>query len=226
MIRFAAFDMDGTLVDVASSWAAVHAFFGESNGEALRLFETDQIDDAEFMRRDIQLWWKHRPEITVQDLDEILASVPLMPGARELFEGLHRARIRTAIISGGIDLLARRIGRELGVDYVLANGFRVEASGRLTGEGLIRVPIKGKEEVLARVQAQLGVVPEDTASVGNSSIDVGLFRRSRIGIAFQPEDAEVRRHATAVVTERNLAALLPLLLPDPPGGAPPHQKAF
>jgi len=213
VIRLVAFDMDGTLVDVKSSWAAVHDHFGDSNAEAVRLFETDQIDDVEFMRRDIALWWKHNPRITVDDLEAILARVPLMPGAVELFQGLRERHVLTAIVSGGIDLLARRIGRELGVDYVLANGFRVDSGGRLTGEGTVRVPIKGKEEVLRGIQAQLGVGPDETASVGNSDIDVGLFRRSRIGVAFLPEDDRVRAHATSIVEVKDLRRVLPLLFP-------------
>jgi phosphoserine phosphatase len=223
MIRLAAFDMDGTLVDARSSWAHVHDFFGESNSEALRLFLANQIDDAEFIRRDIRLWWKHDPALTLGRLEEILATVRLMPGADELFRGLRQRRVVTAIVSGGIDLLARRIARELSIDYVLANGFRVDATGRLTGEGLIRVPIKRKEEVLARIQAQLGIPPEETASVGNSEIDVGLFRRSRVGIAFEPEDDLVRQHATAVLTDRDLRRVLDVLdsVPDPTG--PPKQ---
>jgi phosphoserine phosphatase len=211
VIRFVAFDMDGTLVDVVSSWAAVHDHFGESNSESVRLFMTDQIDDHEFLRRDIAIWWRHKPDISVQDLEGILASVPLMPGAHALFDALHARGIRTAIVSGGIDILAKRVGRELGIDYVLANGFRVEASGRLTGGGIIRVPIKAKEAALAGIQAQLGFTPAETASVGNSEIDVGLFRRSRVGIAFRPEDDLVRQHATAVVTEKDLTKVLPVL---------------
>ena len=227
MIRFVAFDMDGTLVDVRSSWAAVHDHFGERNDEALRLFVEGRIDDEEFLRRDIQLWWKHAPRINVEELEAILAEVPLMPGAHALFDGLHARGVRTAIVSGGIDLLAKRVARQLGIDYALANGFRVDAHGRLTGEGIIRVPIKNKEEVLRRVQAQLGVVPEETASVGNSDIDVGLFRRSAVGVAFQPEDDHVVRHATAVVREKDLARVLDVLFPDaPPGAAPRAGKAF
>ncbi len=87
----------------------------------------------------------------------------------------------------------------------------MNAEGRLTGEGIVRVPIHGKEGVLAQLQRQLGVTPEETASVGNSEIDVGLFRRSRVGVAFRPEDDTVRNAATAVVTERNLARVLDAL---------------
>ena len=218
MIRFVAFDMDGTLVDVDSSWAAVHSYFGDQNAEALRLFLAGEIDDEEFIRRDVALWWRHRPTISVQELETILAQVPLMPGAQELFAGLHARHVHTAIVSGGIDLLARRIGKELGIDYVLANGFRVNANGRLTGEGIIRVPIKDKEAVLAQVQRQLGFTPEDSGAVGNSEIDVGMFRRARIGVAFQPADDAVIAGATQVVTERNLARVLDCLFP-PSGGA-------
>lgn len=211
MIRLVAFDMDGTLVDAPSSWAWVHRHFGENNDESVRLFLNGQIDDAEFIRRDIRLWRRHLPAISVEDIEAILADVPLMPGAHTLFDGLHQRRIMTAIVSGGIDLLARRIGRDLGVDYVLANGFVVDASGRLTGEGRIRVPIKEKEAVLAQVQTQLGVTPDVTAAVGNSDIDVGMFRRARVGIAVRPEDEIVRRHATHVVGNGDLAAILPTL---------------
>ncbi len=217
MLRLVAFDMDGTLVDVASSWAAVHAHFGEQNAEGLRRFLADEIDDEEFIRTDIEIWRRHRPGLALDDLETILAEVPLMPGAAELFDGLRRRGVRTAIVSGGIDLLARRIARELRIDVALANGFRVRSDGRLTGEGIVRVPIHGKEGVLAQLQTQLGVTAEETASVGNSAIDVGLFRRSRLGVAFLPEDDAVRRGADRVVAERDLARVLEALDAFPPG---------
>jgi phosphoserine phosphatase len=223
MLKLVALDMDGTLVDVASSWGAVHAYFGDSNTEGLQAFMDNRIDDAEFVRSDVRIWWRHRPQLSRRDLEEILGLVPLMPGAHRLIDGLHERGIRTAIVSGGVDVLAERIARELGIDRVLANGFATDGDGRLTGEGIIRVPIWGKEEVLARLQAELGVAPAETGSVGNSEIDVGLFRRSRVGVAFLPADETVRRGATAVVTERHLERVLPYLV----GGseAPPAAPA-
>jgi phosphoserine phosphatase len=212
--KLVAFDMDGTLVDAASSWGAVHEHFGDHNEEGLRLFNAGEIGDEEFIRRDIAVWWRHNPDIAIEDLESILESVPLMPGANALLAGLHRAHVRTAIVSGGIDVLAKRVGRELGIDIVLANGFRVDQNGRLTGEGIIRVPIRDKESVLRKLQADLGVTPAETGSVGNSEIDVGLFRRSTVGVAFLPEDDLVRRGATDIVEEKDLERLLPILLAD------------
>ena len=225
-ISFVAFDMDGTLLDVPSSWGEVHRFFGERNTEALRLFLDNKIDDREFLRRDLALWRRHRPEITERELGEILQSVPLMPGAHELFDALHARQIRTAIVSGGLDVVAQRIGRELGVDRVLANGFVLDGNGRLTDEGIIRVPIKRKGEVVSQLQREFGLSVAECAAVGNSEIDVSMFQQARVAVAFLPEDDVVRRHATHVVTEKDLGLVIGPLTDEatpsstrpPPGG--------
>ncbi len=208
--------MDGTLVDVDSSWGAVHAHFGEQNADGLRRFLANEIDDEEFIRTDIEIWRRHAPRLDVQELERILADVPLMPGAERLVRGLRARGARTAIVSGGIDLLARRVARELGIDVALANGFRVTSEGCLTGEGIVRVPVHGKEGVLEQLQRQLGVAPAETAAVGNSEIDVGLFRRSRLGVAFLPADDTVRQRADRVVAERDLGRVLDALDDFPP----------
>jgi phosphoserine phosphatase len=220
-VKFVAFDMDGTLLDVPSSWAEVHRFFGEKNTEALHLFLTDQIDDQEFMRRDLALWRRHRPDISEDDLVSILASVPLMPGAHELFDALRARGIRTAIVSGGLDVIAQRIGRELGIDRVLANGFVLDGHGRLTDEGVIRVPIKHKGEVVAGLQKEYGLSMAESAAVGNSEIDVAMFERARIAVAFLPEDEQTRRRATHVVAEKDLRQVIGPLTDErpPPSGS-------
>jgi len=210
--------MDGTLVDVESSYHTVHAYFGERNDDGLRRFEANEIDDAEFVRTDVRIWKKHRPDLRLEEIDRILAGAPLMPGAETLVRGLRAQGVTTALVSGGIDLLGHRVARDLGIDVVLANGFEVDDAGRLTGEGIVRVPIWEKERVVAELQDRLGIGPDETASVGNSEIDVGMFRRSRVGIAFKPEDDVVRRGATAIVPGADLGEVLDVLraFPDVP----------
>jgi phosphoserine phosphatase len=221
VLRLVALDMDGTLVDVASSWGAVHDHFGDTNVDGLRQFMNGEIDDAEFIRSDIRIWWKHRPDLTVDEIEGILAGVPLMPGAASLIDGLRAQGIQTAIVSGGLDLLAYRVARELRIDLALANGLRVDAQGRLTGEGIVRVPVHEKEGVLARLQEQLKVTPDESAAIGNSEIDVGLFRRCRIGVAFRPADETVRTGATVIVEEKDLALVLPYLVGAGAPSSPP-----
>ncbi|MCI4323816.1 MAG: HAD-IB family phosphatase [Thermoplasmata archaeon] len=210
-IELVAFDMDGTLVDVDSSWGEVHRFFGDSNAPALKLFIEDQIDDWEFIRRDVRLWQTHEPKIDIARITEILSHVPVVPGARELFDDLRTRGVRTAIVSGGIDILAERLAEEFQIDYVFANGLATTSDGQLTGEGVVRVPIKRKGEAVKALRERLGIPLAAVAAVGNSDIDVSMFRQSRIGIAFRPADDLVRAGATQVVADPSLAALRPLL---------------
>jgi phosphoserine phosphatase len=206
-IRLVAFDMDGTLVDTVSSWVFVHHHFGENNDEALRAFMHDEINDQEFIRRDLSLWHRHIPELSATDVAKILKDVPLMPGAHELMKALKARGMKTVIVSGGLDLLAQRIKEELGMDLALANVLETDRKGTIVG-GKVVVPVKRKEEVLRKLQGKLGVAPEETASVGNSEIDVGLFRASRIRVAFCPQDEYVISNATSVITERDLREVL------------------
>ncbi len=116
MARLVVFDMDGVLADIESSWVYVHKHFGVNNDHSLYAYLRGEIDDLEFIRRDIDLWRKTEPEVTEDHIREILSDVPIMPGAHRTIRELRRMGIGTAIVSAGIDLLAERISKELGVD--------------------------------------------------------------------------------------------------------------
>ncbi len=211
MVGLVVFDMDGVLVDIESSWVHVHKRFGVNNDHSLYAYLRGEITDLEFIRRDIDLWRKSNPEVTTRDITKMLMDVPLMPGAQETIAELRSRGIKTAIVSAGIDLLAERVAHQLGMDLHRANGMMSDANGRLTGEGILQVRLADKGEALAAAALILGVSTEETASVGNSKYDVSMFRRSALGIAFCPEDDEVRREADVVVDEKDLRDILRFL---------------
>ena len=211
MARLVVFDMDGVLADTESSWVYVHRHFGVSNDHSLYAYLRGEIDDLEFIRRDIQLWRQKDPEITAKKIDEILRAVPLMPGARKAINGLRSAGYRTAIVSAGIDLLSERIMRELKIDSQLANGFALDNGGRLSGEGILRVCLMDKGDAVEETGRSMGVSKEDIVSVGNSQYDVSMFERSGFGIAFHPSDSKVREKADAVVEEKDLSQIVDVI---------------
>ncbi|HID71770.1 MAG TPA: haloacid dehalogenase, partial [Thermoplasmata archaeon] len=119
--KLVAFDLDGVLTDHISSWMWVHQHFNVDNEEGYRLFQEKKIDDLVFMRKDISLWLKKKPDLKEYEVEEILNKVPITKGSKETFEVLKMNGIKTAIISGGIDLLAKRVGAYVGADFVFAN---------------------------------------------------------------------------------------------------------
>lgn len=190
--KLVAFDMDGTLVVEDSCWGVLHRHFG--TGEAARrnldAYERGEIDYPEFMRRDIALW---RPAPKIDEVRAVLTSYRLGPNVREVVEEVHIRGYQTAIITGGLDILADEVARELGIPHILANGLAVDERGRLSGEGIFRVEPGKKDEVLEALAEKLGVTLGECVAVGDSKYDVRFLKCAGLGVAIgdAPALAEV-----------------------------------
>lgn len=205
------FDMDGTLVDAHSSWGHVHETFGIENDSTLQAFLRGDFDEHEFVRRDIRKWKAHGVTRRKQ-IEDALAKIAIHPGARELTQALRARGTRTALLSGGLDLLARRVCAETGIEVMLANGVFFDDEGRILDEGYVDVPVLDKGTPLRKLLRELAVDPGRTAAVGNSAQDVAMFKEVGLGIAFNPADDEVRRQAHVVVEGSDLRKLIPHLV--------------
>jgi phosphoserine phosphatase len=205
-------DMDGVLVDHASSWTWVHEHFKVDNEASLVAYIEGRIDDREFMRRDIEKWLRIKNDLCLQDVEEILRPVPIISGIKETVSELHRHGMRCVIVSGGLDLTARRLARENGFDDVMANSLACDAEGRLTGEGVLRVELTNKRKALQHFQEAYGVSEERTVAIGNSFVDVSMFSGSGLSIAYNPIDDFVEKNADVVVRSRDLRDVLQPIL--------------
>jgi phosphoserine phosphatase len=211
MAKLVVFDMDGVLVDVGSSWVHVHRHFGVDNEHSLQAYLRGEIDDMEFIRRDVALWIARDPTLTIERLRQILSTAPFMKGAKETVETLRKNGTRTAIVSAGIDLLAERVAIELKMDMFFANGFVADCEGRLTGEGILNVRLDGKDQKVEMLTDMFGFHKSDVVSVGNSRYDIPMFDVSGLGIAFCPEDDDTLERADKVVHERDLRRILDII---------------
>ena len=207
-----AFDMDGVLVDFHSSWVWVHRYFGTCNDHSLDSYMAGDIDDREFIRRDLEQWMEVRPRIHTSDIAAILDDIPLMPGLAATISALKERGIRCVIISGGIDILTDRLVSDHGFDAALSNSLCTDQDGFLTGEGHVGVKLNDKATPLLELQEKYGLSPGHCASVGNSSIDVSMFEHSGLSIAFNPEGPYVVRNADRVVYRRDLGDILRYLI--------------
>jgi len=204
-IELIVFDMDGVLVDVLSSWAWVHSHFGVNNEDSLEAYMNGEIDDLEFIGRDVKLWKSLEGDLEREDILEILQEVPVMDGFEECIPVLSE-KYMTAIISGGLKPLAEYIGGNY-FDRIMANDIK-EVDGILTGEGILEVELKNKGKAFERLLSEIDVDKKKTASVGNSHTDAPMLKRAKIGIAFNPADNKVKKAADIIIEEKDLSLLL------------------
>ncbi len=197
--------MDGVLVDIDSSWQFIHRMFHVDNSGNLKKYLRREIDYKEFMRRDIRLWGV----VHIDQIKNILGKAPLMKGAKEVIPKLKKAGYKTAIISGGISILAERVQKELRIDYTLANRLVVDENGVLTGEGEELVNLLNKATALRRLALEERTTSRCCAIVGDSVFDIPLFKEAGLSIAFNASDERVKEAADVVVEYKDLKKILP-----------------
>ena len=179
-ILLAAFDLDGTVLEHNSSWVAIHRRFGtEHKGAAsLRLYTEGKIDYREFMRRDIASWPK---TVTREEIASILSHYKIRQDAPYVFDELRRRGVRTALVTSGIDILAREVADDLGIDHWLANGLRFDGRGRLLPTGIGRVDPTRKDLAYKRFLERIGIHPKKTIAVGDTIYDLAFLKSAAKG---------------------------------------------
>ena len=177
-VKLVIFDMDGVLVPIKSSWQYVHEKLGVEDRarEYLEKYERGEIDYLEWMRLDTGLWVEAtRGRLTVWELERLFRDVPVREEAVRAARWLRRHGIIYGIISGGIDLLAKRVAREIGADFFLANQLSYDKRGRLVPGGKPVVGVK-KHLAVKRVAGEYGVPLENVMFVGDSKWDREAMR--------------------------------------------------
>ena len=209
MLKLAVFDLDGTLKRERDPYVYLHRRLGTL--QAADAFTakgiSGEISYEEWLRLDTGLWTGRPRALLVQHLREI----PYLPGARETVANLKARGVSVAIISSGLLLHAQMVAEELGIGPVLGNemGFGGEGDAAVVnGHVTAHVPYGGKQAVLARLQAELGVTPDETLAAGDTRSDLGLFSLAAVAVAVQPEHPDVASAAQIVLADADLHPLL------------------
>ena len=179
-IVLAAFDLDGTVLEHNSSWAALHRHFGtEHKGAAsLRLYTEGKIGYREFMRRDIGSWPKG---VTRDEIRGVLSGYKVRREAPAVMDALRRKGIDLALVTAGIDILAGEVAKDLGIEHWVANGLRFDRDGMLLPKGVGRVDPTRKDLAYGRLLARLKVDPKETIAVGDTVYDLAFLKSAKLG---------------------------------------------
>jgi phosphoserine phosphatase len=212
-IRLVVFDVDGTLTKHSSVWWRLHEHFDTTVKGKLYYdqYFAGEISYEEWADLDAGLW-KGR---TLEEVMEVVKATQLTPGSIETIQTLKDYGLRTAILSGGLDIMANDIGRRVGIDYVLTNTLHHQ-DGILTGKVDNLVAWGGKTKALHLINKHFEIPLEKTAFVGDGRNDMSVFKVVGLSIAYNPEDQEVADAANVVILEDDLRVILPHVISEFP----------
>jgi len=201
--------VDGTLTKHSSVWWRLHEHFGTTVEGKLyyNQYFAGEINYDQWADLDASLW-KGK---TLEEVMKVVHATKLAPGAKETIQALQKHNLKTAILSGGLDIMADDIGRRVGIDYVLTNRL-YHHNGVLTGEVENLVAWGEKSEVISQINNHFDIPLEETAFVGDGRNDMSVFKIVGFSIAYNPEDQEVANAADVVIKKDDLRAILPHLI--------------
>lgn len=180
-MRLVILDLDGVIVKIKNSWGYMHSYFGSSQDEIYHryftLYSSGRISYLEWMKADIEhLLNKVGRPIYRKDLDDAFSKVEIYDHSLEIMDLVRRRGAGVAIVSSGVNILAQRAARELGIRYALSNILVFDEDGRLQPGGIPQVEPMKKGYVVRKLLRSLGIEPEKAIYIGDSHWDYPAFR--------------------------------------------------
>lgn len=168
-------DLEGVLVP--EIWIA----FAEATGiDALKRTTRDEPDYDKLMEYRLDILHKHN--MGLPQIQEVIATIDPMPGAKEFID-LLRPLAQVIIISDTFSQFAQPLMNKLGWPTIFCNELIVDESGMITGYKM-RCPETKLTTVRALHEAGL-----ETIASGDSYNDVGMILNSKAGFFFRTTDA-------------------------------------
>lgn len=140
-------------------------------------------------------------------VDEICATLPMMPGAAEVISGLKERGYKVICFSGGFRNATSPAAKRLGIDADFSNVLHDDEgilSGRVGGDMMFGF---SKGDMIVRLQNLLGVDRANTLVVGDGANDLSMFEHADTRVAFCAKPI-LREQATHIVDTKDLREIL------------------
>ncbi|MBC8951589.1 MULTISPECIES: phosphoserine phosphatase [Xenorhabdus] len=143
-------------------------------------------------------------------LQQVMDTLPLMPGLTSLVRKLQSLDWHVAIASGGFTFFADNLRQQLRLFAAVANQLEIR-DGKLTGK--VKGPIvdaKYKATTLIRLAKELDIPLSQTVAIGDGANDLKMIRKAGLGIAYHAKP-KVYAQAKVAIRHADLMGVLCVL---------------
>lgn len=203
-MRLAVFDFDSTLMD-----GETLEFLAEQIGIKNEVKEvTDramrgELDFFESLQYRVSLL----KGLKVETVNQICKALPVMQGANEVVSGLKSKGYKVVCFSGGFKNATVPFAEKLGLDADFSNILHSKdgvLTGLVGGEMMFN---DSKGEMLKRLQAVLGISPDETLVVGDGANDLSMFKYASTRVAFCAKPV-LKENANIIIENKDLSLIL------------------
>lgn len=190
------FDFDGTLTahnDDETTWEKIWVKLGYSINDCSDLHW--KYSNGKFTHQrwcDITRDHFRNARFSRKDLDDVVASIKLIGGARAVIDSLRERGIKLYILSGSIRQVIDKVLGDLRsrFDDVQANDMIFDPSGIIREIRGTPYDFEGKATYLAKVIEENGYTPYDVLFIGNSCNDIFASRSGARTLCVNPRGTE------------------------------------
>lgn len=203
-MKLAVFDFDSTLMDSETlDIIARETNFAKEIAEITAKGMRGEIDFFESLEMRVALL----KGVKLETVNEICNNLPIMNGAKETIQELHKKGYKCVCFSGGFKNATVLFADKLNLDGEFANIFHTKnniLTGKVGGEMMFS---NSKGDMLVRLQKLLNVSYDDTLAVGDGANDLSMFKYAKKKAAFCAKEV-LKKEANIVIEKKDLTLIL------------------
>ena len=203
-MKLAVFDFDSTLMDGETlDIIARETNFAKEIAEITAKGMRGEIDFFESLEMRVALL----KGVKLETVNEICNNLPIMNGAKETIQELHKKGYKCVCFSGGFKNATVLFADKLNLDGEFANIFHTKnniLTGKVGGEMMFS---NSKGDMLVRLQKLLNVSYDDTLAVGDGANDLSMFKYAKKKAAFCAKEV-LKKEANIVIEKKDLKLIL------------------
>ena len=203
-MKLAVFDFDSTLMDGETlDIIAKETNFAKEISDITAMGMRGELDFFESLQMRVSLL----KGIKLKTVNEICNSLPVMNGAKETIEELHKKGYKCVCFSGGFKNATIPFAEKLNLDAEFSNIFHTKddiLTGKVGGEMMFS---DSKGKMLLTLQKLLNISYDNTLVVGDGANDLSMFKYAKNKAAFCAKDI-LKKEASIIIDKKDLTLIL------------------